>query len=253
MNASVPPQDNEPGAGDPPDDEVLAGELVLGVLGPAERRGAQARAEADREFSARVAGWERRLGPWLAEVAPLVPSAQLWPQICRRLGWEGTAGARPGLWQSLALWRGAAALAAIAALALWLSRPQGPPPPSVAVVPAPAESGLAKVVTTLAHDDGSPGWLASVDPAHGTVLMVPVPGAPDAQGRVPELWIIPAGRAPRSLGAVSINKSHTVAVPADSRSALVAGSVLAITLEPASGMPHAAPSGPIIAKGAIQT
>ena len=254
MSASLPPQEGESGAGDPPDDDVLAGELVLGVLAPAERRRAQARAEADREFSQRVAGWERRFAPWLAEVSPLAAPAQLWPQIRRRLGWEEAAAARPGLWQSLALWRGAAALAAIAALALWLSRPQAPvQQPPVAVVPPQAESAVAKAVTTLAHDDGSPGWLASVDPAHGTVLMVPVPGAPDAQGRVPELWIIPAGQAPRSLGAVSINKSHTVAVPADERSALVAGSVLAITLEPASGMPHAAPSGPIIAKGAIQT
>jgi|ERR1700722_1928667 len=252
MNASVPPQDGEPGGSDPPDDEVLAGELVLGVLDAAERHRVQARAEADREFSARVAGWERRFAPWLAEVVPVNPPAQLWPEICRRLGWQDTGSSRPGLWESLALWRGAAALAAIAALALWLSRPPSPPPP-VAVLPPPAESAAAKVVTTLAHDDGSPGWLASVDPAHGTVLMVPVPGAPDAQGRVPELWIIPAGQAPRSLGAVSIDKSHTVPVPADSRSALVAGSVLAITLEPASGMPHAAPSGPIIAKGAIKT
>jgi anti-sigma-K factor RskA len=223
MNASLT-ADGEPGAGDPPDDEVLAGELVLGVLAPAERRRAQTRAVADREFSARVAAWERRFAPWLAEVAPLAPSAQLWPQICRRLGWEGSAGPGAGLWQSLALWRSAAALAAV-----------------------------ATAVTTLAHDDGTPGWLASVDAAHGTVLLVPVPGAPDAQGRVPELWIIPAGKAPRSLGAVSINQSGTVPVPTDARGALVAGSVLAITLEPASGMPHAAPSGPIIAKGAIQT
>jgi anti-sigma-K factor RskA len=246
MNASSPAPDGEPGAGDPPDDEVLAGELVLGVLAPAERRRAQTRAVADREFSARVAAWERRFAPWLAEVAPLAPSAQLWPQICRRLGWEGSAGPGAGLWQSLALWRSAAALAAIAALALWLARPLGPQPP-------PAAAAVATAVTTLAHDDGTPGWLASVDAAHGTVLLVPVPGAPDAQGRVPELWIIPAGKAPRSLGAVSINQSGTVAVPADARRALVAGSVLAISLEPASGMPHAAPSGPIIAKGAIQT
>jgi anti-sigma-K factor RskA len=252
MSAVLPPSQREPGGGDPPDDEELAAELVLGVLGPAERRSAQARAEADREFQARVAGWERRFAPWLAEVAPLAPSAQLWPQIRRHLGWDATAVTRPGLWESLALWRSAAVLAALAALGLWLSRPQAPPPP-VAAVPPPAESALARTVTTLARDDGSPGWLASVDPAQGTVLMVPVPGTPDAQGRVPELWIIPAGQPPRSLGAVSITKSHTVPVPVDSRSALVAGSVLAITLEPASGMPHAAPSGPIIAKGAIQT
>jgi anti-sigma-K factor RskA len=251
MNAPSLPQ-NE-GTGDPPDDDVLAGELVLGVLASADRRRAQARAEADREFSARVAGWERRFAPLLAEIPALAPPAQLWPQIRSRLGWQDRAPAAPGLWQSLALWRTAAALAAVAAVGLWLSRAPAPPPPVVVVTP-PAESAVAKEVTTLAHDDGSPGWLASVDPAQGTVLMVPVPGTPDAQGRVPELWIIPAGQAPRSLGALSITKSHTVAVPADSRSALAApGSVLAVTLEPAGGMPHAAPSGPIIAKGAIRT
>jgi anti-sigma-K factor RskA len=115
----------------------------------------------------------------------------------------------------------------------------------------PPEAG-AKPVTPLAHDDGTPGWLASVDSSRGTVLMVPVPSAPDSQGRVTELWLIPAGKAPRSLGLVSINKSYTVTVPEDVRAALVAGSVLAVTLEPATGVPHAAPSGPIIAKGAIQ-
>ena len=74
-------------------------------------------------------------------------------------------------------------------------------------------------MTPLAHDDGTPGWLASVDATQGTVLMVPVPSAPDPQGRVPELWLIPAGQAPRSLGAVSINSSHTVTVPQDVRAA----------------------------------
>jgi anti-sigma-K factor RskA len=91
-----------------------------------------------------------------------------------------------------------------------------------------------------------------VDARHGTVLMVPVPSAPDAQGRAAELWLIPPGQAPRSLGAVSINRAHTVAVPAALRADLTGQAVLAITLEPSAGIPHAAPSGPIIAKGAIR-
>jgi anti-sigma-K factor RskA len=91
-----------------------------------------------------------------------------------------------------------------------------------------------------------------VDARHGTVLMVPVPSAPDTQGRAAELWLIPPGQAPRSLGAVSINRAHTVAVPAALRDDLTGRAVLAITLEPPAGIPHAAPSGPVIAKGAIQ-
>jgi anti-sigma-K factor RskA len=245
-----PPQDREPESAEPPDDEVLAGEFALGVLSGAERRSAQARSHADPVFAARVAGWERRFAPWLSEVAPVRVPEELWQRLCRGLGWTDAASA-PSWWGSLALWRSFAALAAVAAIALWLTRSPTPVAPPTAAVQGVSESA-AKPVTTLAHDDGTPGWLASVDRTHGTVLMVPVPATADAQGRVPELWIIPAGHAPRSLGAVSINEAHTVEVPPDSRAALSApGSVLAITLEPAAGMPHAAPSGPIVAKGII--
>jgi anti-sigma-K factor RskA len=243
----LPPPDGRD-AVDPPDDDVLAGELVLGVLNAQQRAAAQARAESEPQFARRVRDWERRLAPWLVDSAPVAAPAHVWLQIRARLGWQSTA-ARPGLWQSLVFWRGAAILATVAALcAIWIGRPPVQRAP-VAVVPQAAE---AAKVTTLAHDDGSTAWLASVDPAHGTVLMVPVPHAADPQGRVPELWLIPPGKAPRSLGLVSIEKADTLKVPEDVLAALGAGSVLAVSLEPPGGAPAGAPTGPIIAKGAIR-
>ncbi|MBV9911364.1 MAG: anti-sigma factor [Sinobacteraceae bacterium] len=251
MSSQMPPPDDGTLEGAvPPDDDVLAGELVLGVLTREARTQAQARCNSDPAFAARVGAWERRLAPWLADVAPARVPDELWDRLRSQLGWQG-ASPTPSLWSRLALWRSATALVAVIAVALWLSRPPRPVAPPTAVVPSAPEQA-AKPVSTLAHDDGTPAWLASVDRSRGNVLMVPVPGPADTQGRVPELWIIPAGQAPRSLGVVSINKAHTVEVPPDSRGALVApGTVLAITLEPAAGVPHAAPSGPIIAKGAI--
>jgi anti-sigma-K factor RskA len=245
----LPPPDARD-AVDPPDDAVLAGELVLGVLDSQQRAAAQARAESDPQFARLVEGWERGLSPWLVDAKPVTAPAHVWLQIRARLGWQA-AEARPGLWQSLAFWRGAAVAASLAALlAVWVGRPQ--PVVAPGVVPQAAEPG-AKAVTTLAHDDGSTAWLASVDAAHGTVLMVPVPHAADPQGRVPELWLIPSGKAPRSLGLVSTEKAHTVKVPQDALNALGTGSVLAITLEPPGGAPAGSPTGPIIAKGAIRT
>jgi anti-sigma-K factor RskA len=238
---NLPPAESGPEGSEPPPDDVLAGEFVLGVLDTVQHRAAQARVESDRAFAQRVAEWERRLGPWLADIEPVEAPPQVWARVCARLGWNEGARAPAGFWQSLGFWRAATVLSTVVAVAAiaWTLQIAHPP-----------ESG-AKPVIPLAHDDGTPGWLASVDSSHGTVLMVPVPSAPDSQGRVTELWLIPAGKAPRSLGLVSINKSYTVTVPEDVRAALVAGSVLAVTLEPASGVPHAAPSGPIIAKGAI--
>jgi anti-sigma-K factor RskA len=255
---NIPPEEAGPEGTEPPPDEILAGEFVLGVLDAARRREAQARVEVDRAFAQRVAEWERSLAPWLADIEPVEPPAQVWARICLRLGWKDSeSAASVGFWQSLVFWRAATALCMLVAVGaiVWslqvVRAPQEQPPVAREQPPAPAETG-AKPVTPLAHDDGTPGWLATVDVARGTVLMVPAPQAPDAQGRVTELWLIPAGKAPRSLGLVSIDSAHTVAVPADIRAALVAGSVLAVTLEPAAGVPHPAPTGPIIAKGAIQ-
>jgi anti-sigma-K factor RskA len=252
MSSNLPPQERDLAEHEPPGgDDVLAAELVLGVLNAEARRSAQVRSETDRAFAVHVALWERRLAPWLAEIEPVAVPAQLWSQIGRRLGWQPEP--TRGLWQSVALWRAATVLATLAALAIWLTRPptQTLQPPVATVQPGGERA--AKPVTTLAHDDGTPGWLASVDRLHGTVLVVPVPSAADAQGRVPELWIIAAGKAPRSLGLISTDKSDTVAVPQDSRPALIPGSVLAITLEPPGGAPRGVPTGPIIAKGAIRT
>jgi anti-sigma-K factor RskA len=254
---NLPPGDSGPEGLEPPPDDVLAGEFVLGVLDSSQHREAQARVASDRDFAQRVAQWEQRLAPWLADIEPVEVPSQVWTRICLRLGWTDSERSSGGFWQSLSFWRSATVLSTVVAVAaiawtIQVARAPAPEAPPLAQQTPPSQpEAIAKAVTPLAHDDGTPGWLASVDRTLGTVLVVPVPTAPDAAGRVAELWLIPAGKAPRSLGLVSTDKSQTVKVPDDVRAALVSGSVLAVTLEPAAGVPHAAPSGPIIAKGAI--
>ncbi|MDB6089146.1 MAG: hypothetical protein JWN85_1930 [Gammaproteobacteria bacterium] len=259
---TLPPEDTDPVGSEPPSDELLAGEFVLGVLDPTQHRNLRGRMDSDRVFTNQVAAWERRFAPWLSDIEPVEAPAQVWTRICQRMGWNDREPAERSLWRSLRFWRGVAVLSAIVAVvAIWTSLLRAPRPPAVAgqppaqpsgPPPGQAEAGV-KTVTPLEHDDGTPGWLASVDRSRGTVLVLPVPAPADPQGRVPELWLIPPGKAPRSLGLVSTNQSHTVTVPADVRGALVAGSVLAVTLEPPAGVPHAVPTGPIIAKGAIRS
>lgn len=252
--------DQDHDGNEPPSADLLAGEYVLGVLDATQRGEVQARIDRDPGFARLVEGWQQRLAPWLDGDGVAEVPAYLWPRIRRDLGWSPLEAARSGLWQNLNFWRAAASLAAVVAIiALLLGRtgleraaPQAPlivqtPPPPV----EPPPTAVPLPVTTLAHDDGSPGWLASVDREHGKVLMVPVPTAGDAQGRVAELWVIAAGAAPASLGVVSNDHSHTVEVPEALRAALVSGSLLAITLEPQGGAPSGVPTGPIIAKGDI--
>jgi len=103
----------------------------------------------------------------------------------------------------------------------------------------------------LAQDDGATGWIARVAPDRSKVLMVPVPRPTDAGGKVNELWIIAADKAPQSLGFVSNDRAHSIEIPAAMQAEFAAGATLAVTLEPEAGIPHAAPTGPIVAKGVI--
>lgn len=247
----------------PPSDDVRAGEYVLGVLDSQARTQVQARMASDKDFSALVAHWEERFAPWTMRADPIAPSAHVWPRIRTELGWTAVASTPSSLWNNAAFWRGATALAAaasVAAIVFGLRGPTPAPVPQQVVIEQPApptvpqtEEAVARPVTVLATDDGTTGWIASIDTSKGKVMMVPVPRPADATGKVDELWIIPEGQAPISLGFVSNEKAHSIDVPDAIRTVLVAGSTLAVTLEVQEGMPHAAPAGPVVAKGAIVT
>lgn len=246
----------------PGDEDLLAAELVLGLLDTTAHVAARARAEADPEFAGRVRDWEARFAPWLLQIEAVAPGAQAWLRLRTRLGWSPVDGARPKrLWDNVGLWRAATGLASAATLAaLLVGRQIAPEPapspvavqPPVPTQPATTTEAAARNVMVLARDDGSVGWLASFDAAHDKVLMVPVPRGAESDGRVNELWLIPAGQAPISLGFVSNEKAHSVAIPEPVQRLLAVGGTLAITLEPQAGIPHAAPSGPVVAKGGIQ-
>ena len=239
----------------PPSDEVRAGEYVLGVLDAHERRAVQARLASDTAFATLVESWELRLAPWLQQVQSVPTSAQLWPRIRYELGWSPVRNVAPPLGNNAAFRRGAtaAALAAgVAAVVIGVRLLPADAPPPVTVVEAPmSQPPNAKPVTVLARDNGSTGWLASIDLAAGSLQVLPVPGPGDSEGRVPELWIIAADHPPVSLGAVSDRSASTVNVPTALRKAFAVGATLAVTLEQEAGIPHAAPSGPIVAKGNI--
>jgi anti-sigma-K factor RskA len=249
----------------PPSDDVYAGEYVLGVLDPKARMQAQSRIASDPNFADLVEQWEQRFSAWMTRADPVAPSSHVWPRIRTELGWTAVASTPKGLWNSVEFWRGATALAAAASVAAIVFGLRGPtpaalPPTQVVVqhplppqIPTQTEETGARPVTVLTADDGSTGWIASVDIGKGKVHMVPVPRPADASGKVDELWIIPSGQAPISLGFVSNDKAHSIEVPTAVRVALIAGSTLAVTLESQQGMPHAAPAGPIVAKGAIVT
>src|ERR1700678_1799708 len=95
---------------EPPTDEVLAVEYVLGVVDAGQRRAVQARIASDPAFARLVAEWEQRLDSLHGGIAPVEVPAHVWQRIRSRLGWAPPP-VRAGLWQSVGLWRTATVIA----------------------------------------------------------------------------------------------------------------------------------------------
>ncbi|MEO8010020.1 MAG: anti-sigma factor [Dokdonella sp.] len=246
-----------------PEDANPAAEYVLGVLSAKERREVESRLVTDSALAAEVARWEQRFEPLIGEISAVAVPDYVWERIRFALSFTAetrspvaTQQAEPGFWASLSLWRtlAGAGFAATAALAIaLLGRPPVIETPAPLVVtPPPVVKPLAPRVmaSTLAHDDGTPGYVAAIDASTGTMTVTPViPGHDD--GRVPELWLIPEGQAALSLGVVDRDKPLLMNIPESMRGGLGPQALLAITLEPPGGAPQGVATGPIIAKGGI--
>jgi anti-sigma-K factor RskA len=225
--------------------DELAAEYALGVLEGEERLRAQALQRADPRFAAAVATWEARLAPLLREVAEVEPSAKLWHRIDGRIAANDGSDRRSAQrWRAATFAIGAVAVAlAVALVVAPTHAPPASPPPA-------AQRELPRYVAQLADPAGKPLLTIGYDGASGAMRVTAA--LPD-RDRVPELWIIPAGGAPHSLGALTPAGSTRVLTPAALQRFVREGATLAVTFEDPEGIPHAAPSGAIVASGTLTT
>lgn len=238
--------------------EALAMDYALGGLGRAERKAAEVRMASDPALRAAVERWQLLLGPLDEATPPVAPPPALWAAIAAEVQPAPRAAVaaapakqtRPlGWWHNLALWRavgiGGPVLAAVMVALLAM------PPQPGAVVPAAVAAGPA-LVATLADADGRPLLAAAYDPVGGAVRFAPVAqGGAEQAGKVPELWVIEGEAPPKSLGVIDISAGSSHSIPRERLAGLKPGSVLAISIEPVGGSRTGAPTGPIIATGAL--
>ena len=219
------------------EDDLVAAEFALGLLNEAEALAVQARARTEAPLSLRIAWWRDQFAP-LATEAETPPPADLWPRIAMRLPGNDT-----GSENRLKHWRAAAVTAMAVAAALLVFIAVRPPATPVTQQPA-----AAPMIAALAGEGGSV-VAVSYDAESGRLMVAPTsldPGKGDA-----ELWIIPAGGTPRSLGVVNAHRAEPHQVAASARPDILPGATFAITQEVAGGSPTGKPGGPIIASGKI--
>ncbi|NWK96451.1 hypothetical protein DM806_12425 [Sphingobium lactosutens] len=217
--------------------DALAAELALGVLAGAERTAALRLRLSDPAFARLVQDWETRLAPLHGAWYDVAPHDAVWDAVAARIA-DPTVRLRARLsrWRAGALMSGAVATV----LAIMLVMRQ----PVLESVPAPT------AVAQMAGKADGPVVVARYDPQAADIRLRIVAAVP-ATRLVPELWVIPDGGAPVSLGLIPREGQALVPLSAEQRRLLIEGATLAITMEPQHGAPHPAPSSAPIASGKI--
>ena len=235
--------------------ELLAASHALGTLRGGARRRFEAMAREQAPVRAAALVWQGRLASMTELQTPIVPDAAVWTRIRNMIDAEQTqhaierqrdaasaAGKPQGGWlRSLALWRGATAagaLATVLAVVVGLNlRDQ--------LINAPA----VQYVAVLSDDQAAASMLVTFDPKKKQLVLQRVGGYNEGADKSLQLWALPPGGAPRSLGVLDNAPALRLAA---SESDVHAVPTLAVTLEAKGGVPPGSgPKGPIVFKGAL--
>jgi anti-sigma-K factor RskA len=222
------------------EDIATAGELALGLLDKAEAAQARARLADDPDFAAEHAKWSERM----IAMEPLeeeAPSPAVWSRIDAAIvaqPRQDNTVTRLRIWQGLTA--ASFAVALVLATMLW-RQPE--------TQPVPAQPQI--LVAAIGAEGGRESVAANYNPQTGALQIIPI--SLDTGTLYPELWIIPKDGVARSLGMIDPSKPAVHSIPEAMRPHLHKGALFAITPEPAGGAPGGKATGPVIAKGAIDT
>jgi anti-sigma-K factor RskA len=269
---------------------ALAAEYALGTLDTDERAQVETMMSVDKDFTALVEAWERKLGVLNQMVGSVEPRAEVWDRIKAAVGLAGAqlplqlpeapapsaaADVVPPAaadnsnvvefsrqirrWRGIARVTSALAAALIALIAMQVTRPEllpeglrpKAPPPRIVQVQAPAAATPAQYVALLQKDSASPAFILTVDAATRNFTVRKV-GATPEPGKSFELWLVSDRlQRPRSLGVIGGNDFTTRQALASYDTDTVNKATYAVTVEPEGGSPTAAPTGPIVFTGKL--
>ncbi|QUN27634.1 anti-sigma factor [Cupriavidus sp. KK10] len=233
----------------------IAAQYALGVLRGGARRRLEQLAREEPAVRAAIHRWQARLAGVAELQAAAEPVDKVWCGIEDRLGWKvADPASRPtrsardtrpadGWWQRLwsapVFWRGAAAAMAIVAvlavgIGIQLARQD--------------QTAPAEVVAVLNDDRAQPAMLVSWDAGARSLIVRRLDHLALSDQQVLQLWALPAGSKPQSLGVIGRAPEARLALarlPA-------AVPALAVSIEPPGGSPNAdGPSGPVVFKGPV--
>ncbi|MFO6297288.1 anti-sigma factor [Rahnella selenatireducens] len=220
---------------------ALAAEYALGTLRGAARIQFERKMRNDPALAAEVARWQEAFTQLDNQIIPVIPPASVWKRIQHNLTLQNNLTLKPDRRPAPAKrpvrgyigWALAAGLAALLLIPHLLVQPAPPTPVAILASSAGQQNGQ---------------WVVSVDVSTRSLLLTPL-SAPDlASNRSLELWAIPPGGKPRSLGLLNTQQPTQLLLAAKMPDP---GYTLAISLEPRGGSPTGQPTGAVLYSGTL--
>jgi anti-sigma-K factor RskA len=208
---------------DPNRIDSLAAEYVLGTLRGAARRRFERWRTTVPQVDERCRFWENNLMQLAKGIRPIRPPPHVWQHIQERLNFPRTGGHRRRVGPALAIAASVLLVAGLSALLYWRSTGQ-----------RPAE------VATIATPAGAQVWKVDVYRGRLVVHAGQLPVHPSDHEF--ELWALPAGGKPVSLGVLPGSGTAQRALTELQQQALANATQVAVTLEPLGGSPTGQPT-----------
>ena len=242
----------------------LAAAYAIGTLRGGARRRFETLARERAPVRAAALVWQSRVAS-MTELEPAVtPSPVVWTRIHNLIEAEreqaamAAARAEPapppptGWWRSLALWRGAAGAGALATVLAVVTTVGLRDRMGAQIDELQAKLSAQpqiEYVAVLNDEQASASMLVTFDPKNRKLTLQRVGGYQEAADKSLQLWALPPGSKPRSLGVLSQEKLLQLAAGEGDVREVPA---LAVSLEPKGGVPsETGPTGPVLFKGAL--
>lgn len=242
----------------------LAAAYAIGTLRGGARRRFETLSRERAPVRAAALVWQSRVAS-MTELEPAVaPPPVVWTRIHNLIEAEreqaamAAARAAPappattGWWRSLALWRGAASAGALATVLAVVTTVGLRDRLGAQIDELQARLSAQpqiEYVAVLNDEQASASMLVTFDPKNRRLTLQRVGGYQEAADKSLQLWALPPGSKPRSLGVLSQEKLLQLAAGESDVREVPA---LAISLEPKGGVPsETGPTGPVLFKGAL--
>jgi anti-sigma-K factor RskA len=208
--------------------DQLAAEYVLGTLRGAARRRFERECSMSTDAMSRVRVWEDRFMEMLPLLEPIAPRSHVWANIAQRIGRNPRPASRASQRWWWGLWGALAVGIVLAVTVRWMYPP------------------LA-VVATVAQSAAQPLWQVSRSKDSTVLAVRAARDIAENPGAAFELWALQRdGSAPVSLGLMPRGGSVRRSLSERQIAALMGSDTLAVSVEPLSGSPTGAPTGPVV-------